>query len=208
MAAAVAGFCDSALTLSTCERPSVETSTRESRASIIRSSSVAPPGPVDEARELVGIGSLRLGRRQLGDPGIDHRRQVLPRVEARPERRLAQAGIEFRVVTKPQLVDHLLGDVARLQDEALVLDAFRVGADIGDERFDVGQARRLDADQNSRLRDIEGGHRPGGDDRSPAQHQRAERRSVPRRRQSLRIVSRKPCSSAAGARRATGSAAM
>ena len=38
-----------------------------------------------EARELLGIGSLGLGRRQLGDPGLDHRRQVLPRVEARPE---------------------------------------------------------------------------------------------------------------------------
>ena len=52
MAAAVAGFCDSALTLSTCERPSVETSTRESRASIIRSSSVAPPGPVEKPVNL------------------------------------------------------------------------------------------------------------------------------------------------------------
>src|SRR5216683_5481589 len=46
MAAAVAGFCDSALMLRTYERPSVETSTRDSRVSIIRSSLAAAPGLV------------------------------------------------------------------------------------------------------------------------------------------------------------------
>ncbi len=123
-----------------------------------------------ESGKLVGIGSLRLGRRQLGDPGIDHRRQVLLRVQARPERGLAQAGIEFRIVAKLQLVDHLLGDVARLQDESLVLDAFRVRTDIGDERLDIGQARGLDADLHPCLRNVDGGHRPRRDDRCPAQH--------------------------------------
>ena len=105
-------------------------------------------GTRGEAGELVGIGSLRLGRRQLRNPSIDRRRHVLLQVQARPERRLAQGGVEFRIVTKPQLVDHLPGDVARLQDEALILDAFRVGADIGDERLDVGQTRQLDADED------------------------------------------------------------
>ena len=49
MAAAVAGFCASALTLSTCERPSVDTSTRESRMSIIRSARPSAALPVSGA---------------------------------------------------------------------------------------------------------------------------------------------------------------
>ena len=52
MAAAVAGFSDSALMLRTNERPSVETSTRDSRVSIIRSSLVAAPALVENPVNL------------------------------------------------------------------------------------------------------------------------------------------------------------
>src|SRR5260370_11001945 len=52
MAAAVAGFSDSALMLRTYERPSVETSTRDSRVSMIRSSLVAAPALVEKPVNL------------------------------------------------------------------------------------------------------------------------------------------------------------
>ncbi len=115
-----------------------------------------------------------LGRRRLAiEPGRELRRQVLHRVEARPQRRRCQLRIVFRILAQLQLVDHLLGDVARLQDESFVLHPLGVGADVGDDRFDVGQARVLHADQHARLRDVVGGHRPGRHDRRPAQHDRA-----------------------------------
>ncbi len=174
MAAAVTGFCDFGLdaeNVRATERRDVDTREEGVDHPVFAGGS---SGACRESRELVGICSLRLGRCQAGDPGFDRRRQVLARIEARPERRLAQVGIEFRIVAKPQLVDHLLGDVARLQDESLVLHAFGVGTDVGDDRFDVGQARRLDADQHPRFRDVEGGHRPCAHDRRSAQHQRAD----------------------------------
>ena len=52
MAAAVTGFNDSALMLSTYERPRVETSTWDSRVSIIRSSLVAAPALVEKPVNL------------------------------------------------------------------------------------------------------------------------------------------------------------
>src|ERR1700730_19010200 len=52
MAAAVGGFSDSALMLRTYERPSGETSTRDSRVSMIRSSLVAAPALVENPVNL------------------------------------------------------------------------------------------------------------------------------------------------------------
>ena len=164
MADAVCGLRDSALTLKhvrSTERRDVDV--RQQR--------------IDGA--IVGVGGVLdrldlLGRRRLAvDPGRELRRQVLHRVEPRPQGRRGELGIELGILAELELVDHLLGDVARLQDEAFVLHPLGVGADVGDDRFDVGQARALHADQHARLRDVVGRHQPGGQDRRPAQHERA-----------------------------------
>ena len=128
---------------------------------------------------IVGVGRVLdrldfLGRRRLAvHPRSELRRHVLHQVEPCPQGRRGELGIELGILAELELVDHLLGDVARLQDEALVLDALGVGADVGDDQFDVGQARALHADQHACLRDVVGGHQPGGQDRRSAQHERA-----------------------------------
>ena len=68
--------------------------------------------------------------------------------------RRRQFRVEIWVLCQVEPIDHLAGDVSRLQDEGFALDALRVGADIGDERLDIERPRPLNTDEQACLGNI------------------------------------------------------
>ncbi|HEY9567642.1 MAG TPA: hypothetical protein VIR38_06100, partial [Thalassobaculum sp.] len=128
--------------------------------------------------------SASLGRRRrlrLGEAELLQRRhgavlhEGLGGIEpAAPQRRLAQARIELRILIEGQPVGDLCGDAARLQHEALALDDLLVGGHLLQDTRQPGDVRHLDADQHLGLRPVaRGEHEADRHRQQPACRHRA-----------------------------------